>query len=58
MRFGKEVLTILPIEREGEVRLLRLVVRDVASGELQELLARNVVLATGGVPRLPDGIEL
>jgi L-ornithine N5-monooxygenase len=58
VRFGKEVLTILPIEREGEVRLLRIVVRDVASGELEELLTRNVVLATGGVPRLPEGIEL
>jgi L-ornithine N5-oxygenase len=40
------------------VRLLRIVTRDVASGELEELLARNVVLATGGVPRLPEGIEL
>jgi L-ornithine N5-oxygenase len=58
VRFGKEVLTILPIEREGEVRLLKIVTRDVASGDLEELLTRNVVLATGGVPRLPEGIEL
>lgn len=58
VRFGQEVLTILPIEREGEVRLLRVVSRDVATGDLRELLARNVVLATGGVPRLPEGIEL
>lgn len=58
VRYGKEVLSVLPVEKEGEVRLLRVLARDIATGDVEALLARNVVLATGGVPCAPAGIEL
>ena len=58
VRYGREVLAVEPVEGDGEVRLLRVTCRDVATGETQELLARNVVLATGGSPCLPEGIRL
>jgi L-ornithine N5-oxygenase len=58
VRYGREVVAVQPVEEAGEVRLLRVTCRDVATGEMEELLARNVVLATGGVPCLPDGISL
>jgi L-ornithine N5-oxygenase len=58
VRYGKEVLSVLPVQQEGEVRLLKILARDIATGDVEELLARNVVLATGGVPCVPEGIEL
>jgi L-ornithine N5-oxygenase len=58
VRYGKEVLSVLPVERAGEVQLLRVLARDIATGDIDELLTRNIVLATGGVPRVPEGIEL
>jgi L-ornithine N5-oxygenase len=58
VRYGREVLSVQPVEEEGEVRMLRVACRDAASGETQELLARNVVLATGGSPCVPAGISL
>jgi L-ornithine N5-monooxygenase len=58
VRFGREVVSVQPVEESGEVRVLRVVTRDVATGEEDSCLARNVVLATGGVPCPPDGITL
>jgi L-ornithine N5-oxygenase len=58
VRYGREVLAVLPVEDDGEVRRLRVVVRDKATGDTEELVTRNVVLATGGVPCLPEGISL
>jgi L-ornithine N5-monooxygenase len=58
VRYGKEVLSVLPVQQEGEVRLLKILARDIATGDVEELLARNIVLATGGVPCAPEGIEL
>jgi L-ornithine N5-oxygenase len=58
VRYGKEVLSVLPVERDGEVEVLKVLARDIATGDISELLTRNVVLATGGVPRVPEGIQL
>jgi L-ornithine N5-oxygenase len=58
VRYGKEVLSVLPVERAGEVQLLKVLARDIATGDIDELLTRNIVLATGGVPQVPEGIEL
>ncbi|HEX4498300.1 MAG TPA: SidA/IucD/PvdA family monooxygenase [Thermoanaerobaculia bacterium] len=58
VRYGKEVLSVLPVEDAGEVQLLRVRARDVATGDVDELLTRNIVLATGGIPKAPDGIQL
>ncbi len=63
VRFGQEVTAILPVTGSpaaaGEaVELLRVVVRDVATGAVSELLTRDLVIATGGVPNPPPGIQL
>ena len=69
VRYGKQVLAVEPVPpaREGgrgpvaaggPVELLRVVVRDLNTGAREEYLTRNLVLATGGVPRLPEGLEL
>ncbi len=59
VRFGTEVLSVAPVEEPGgDVELLKVVTRDVASGETQELLTRNLTLAIGPGVSLPPGIEL
>jgi L-ornithine N5-monooxygenase len=59
VRYGRAVTSVQPVEgRGGEVELLRVVVRRVATGRLEEYLARNLVVATGGVPYIPPGIDV
>jgi L-ornithine N5-oxygenase len=59
VRFGREVVSITPVSGdEREIELLRVTARDRATGEPEEYLARNVVVATGGVPCVPEGIQL
>ncbi|HMB54371.1 MAG TPA: SidA/IucD/PvdA family monooxygenase, partial [Thermoanaerobaculia bacterium] len=43
---------------DGGVELLEVVGRDAASGETHSWRARNLVVATGGRPWTPDGIDL
>jgi L-ornithine N5-oxygenase len=57
VRYGSEVLAIRPVSGDGVVDLLELVVRDGAHPEPYVCRARNVVLATGLQPRLPDGVR-
>ncbi|MDY7095020.1 MAG: SidA/IucD/PvdA family monooxygenase [Acidobacteriota bacterium] len=62
VRFGREVMGINPVPgRDGGCELLevRSRRRGAAADEPEErLLARNVVVATGGTPWAPDGIEV
>lgn len=58
VRFGRRVTAVEPFDDDGPVELVRVRTERVADGEQEELLARNVVVATGGRPWLPDGIEL
>lgn len=58
VRYGREVVALEPVREDGEVSLVRVVTRDVATGQTTAYLARNIVLATGGVPCMPDGIQL
>jgi L-ornithine N5-oxygenase len=65
VRYGKQVVAVEPVAPEGEdgipggpVELLRVIVRDTGTGAREEYLTRNLVVATGGVPRLPEGVEL
>jgi len=60
VRWGCEVVAIHPEPGEvpGSVDLLRVVSRDLATGEDQEVLTRNIVLATGGVPAVPSSLRL
>jgi L-ornithine N5-oxygenase len=60
VRYGREVVALEPVENgvDGAVEKLRVVTRNLATGETEERLTRNVVIATGGVPLTPPGIEL
>ncbi len=60
VRYGRQVIGVQPVPRgrDREVELLRVVSRHVATGAVEERLARNLVIATGGTPSLPAGIEL
>jgi L-ornithine N5-oxygenase len=60
VRWGCEVIAIHPEpgEAPGSIELLRVVSRDLATGEDQEVLTRNIVLATGGVPAVPPPLRL
>lgn len=58
VRYGQEVKAMEPVREDGDVRLVRITARDLASGETRTFLTRNVVLATGGVPCLPEGVQL
>jgi L-ornithine N5-oxygenase len=58
VRYDREVLEVLPVAGEdGEVVRLRIVAQK-SCGEREEYLAKNLVIATGGVPCLPPGIEI
>lgn len=57
VRYGSEVLAIRPVAGDGVVDRLELVVRDAAHPEPYLCRARDVVLATGLQPRLPDGVR-
>lgn len=59
VRYRREVEEITPVEPEGNgpIRHLRILVRDPSTGIAEEYLTRNLVLADGGSPVLPSGIE-
>jgi L-ornithine N5-oxygenase len=58
-RYGREVLAVSAVaDDDGPVDLLRVVARHLASGRQEEYLTRNLVLATGGVPHIPPGIDI
>lgn len=58
-RYGRRVRSVRPVvAADGTVRLLEVVATDGATGGEERYLAENVVVATGGRPKLPAGIEL
>src|SRR5580693_1115323 len=60
VRYGREVIAVEPVRTAGGagVELLAVRVRRVATGAVEELTARNLVVATCGVPFVPDCVEL
>lgn len=58
VRCGRRVKAVRPVEDDPPVELLEVEAEDVATGETERYLARNVVVATGGRPWVPDGVEL
>ncbi|MEM7049898.1 MAG: SidA/IucD/PvdA family monooxygenase [Acidobacteriota bacterium] len=60
VQYGVRVEGVEPVtSADGErVELLRVSARDEASGELHQVLAKNLVVATGGIPFLPPGVDL
>lgn len=63
VRYGRRVLAVEPVEavdtggEDGRIALLRVRCATADGGE-ESHLARNVAVATGGRPWLPDGIEI
>ncbi|MEV7004327.1 SidA/IucD/PvdA family monooxygenase [Streptomyces sp. NPDC093982] len=54
--YGAPVTRIRPIFRNGSVRALEILVRQAGGGESVACIARNVVISTGLIPRMPEGI--
>ncbi|GAA1637121.1 lysine N(6)-hydroxylase/L-ornithine N(5)-oxygenase family protein [Actinoplanes couchii] len=55
--YGREAVAIHPVLRDGEVTCFDVVAADVdGTAEPIVMRARNLVLGTGLVPRLPDGV--
>lgn len=58
VRYRSEVTAVEPVTRPGgRVGGLRITVRDLQSGIIEEHLTRNVVLGAGGTPNLPPGVD-
>ncbi|WP_283137600.1 lysine N(6)-hydroxylase/L-ornithine N(5)-oxygenase family protein [Rhizohabitans arisaemae] len=56
VEYGSEVVAVTPVQVDGRVEYLDVVARrDAASGELTTRRTRNLVIATGLEPFLPEG---
>ena len=58
VEYGREVEEIRAVEAGGSVEELAIRYRDVETGASEEVRTRNLVVATGGVPRVPNGIDI
>ena len=59
VHYGKEVIQILPVSYSGEkVELLEVVVRDLQTNNTESYLTRDIVIATGGRPKVPTDIDV
>jgi L-ornithine N5-oxygenase len=55
--YGQEVAAVNPVVVDGEVAYLDVVSRPTDGGEPRMLRTRNLVLATGLRPNMPDGVR-
>lgn len=63
VEYDRRVMEIQPVSRDGEIdrenpELLRIVARHGESGETSTYLTRHLVLATGGEPVGPQGVDV
>lgn len=58
VRYRTEVTAVRPVESGGEVEMLEVEAQPREGGPVSRYLTRNLVLAVGGTPRVPDGIDL
>lgn len=60
VRTGFAVRAVRPAERaeSGRIESFEVDAQDAASGDLRTFRAKNVVLATGGRPTFPEGLEV
>ncbi len=57
VQYGHRVTAIEPIEDEaGRVDFIRVTYQNLADGSEESCLARNLVFATGGTAKLPEGM--
>lgn len=54
--YDNQVIDIQPLQTQGEVAKLRIVSQD-SKGRVSERIARNILVAVGGQPRLPDAFN-
>ncbi len=59
VRYGQRVMEVSPVRHgaEGVIDLLEVTAQDAATGALHSYRTRNLVVATGGTPWAPAGIE-
>ncbi|GAA5833682.1 hypothetical protein JCM11251_003204 [Rhodosporidiobolus azoricus] len=59
--YGEEVVAVEAVREEelsvGDVRILRVTSRNTATGEVTHRLTRNLVVSTGGAPRMPPQLS-
>ena len=57
VQYGHETLDVSPMENPGgPVQSWRVVSRDIDTNEISTVIARNVVIAVGGKPRIPPAL--
>ncbi|MFI8950969.1 lysine N(6)-hydroxylase/L-ornithine N(5)-oxygenase family protein [Streptomyces sp. NPDC053750] len=57
--YGSEVIAVRAVQGDGVIDCLELLIRDVAEpSRTRTCLARNLVVATGLRPAVPEGVEL
>ncbi|GGQ63096.1 lysine N(6)-hydroxylase/L-ornithine N(5)-oxygenase family protein [Couchioplanes azureus] len=55
--YGHEVVEVRPVVRDGAIVYLDVTARQTGSGETVSYRARNVLVATGLLPHLPEGVS-
>jgi L-ornithine N5-oxygenase len=59
VQYSRDVVSVVPVHGDdGRVGLLRVAARQNQNGHLEEHLTRNLVVATGGVPFIPPGVNI
>ncbi|MFJ9559204.1 lysine N(6)-hydroxylase/L-ornithine N(5)-oxygenase family protein [Streptomyces fuscichromogenes] len=58
VHWGTEVLDVSGVPGADGIELLRVTVRDRADGQTRSVLTRNVLLAPGGTPHVPEDTAL
>lgn len=56
--YGHQVVSIDAVESTDEVNTLKVTLQHVKTGETIERLARNVIISTGGAPRIPKELRI
>lgn len=58
--YGQEVISMEPVGEYNEapciIRFIRIVTRDVKTGQIVSRLAKNIFVAVGGIPHLPESL--
>jgi len=57
--YSKQVVSLLPLSLDNPdtIDAIKVVFRDLLSDRTESCVARNLVIATGGRPKLPEGIS-
>ncbi|TRV47341.1 MAG: monooxygenase [Microcystis panniformis Mp_MB_F_20051200_S9] len=58
--YERKVIDLQPVSlnQKEEVNAIQVMAQNLHSGQTESYLARNLVIATGGKPKIPDGVEV